>query len=166
MAGSHEQVGSLLLLAAANETGLLTQLEQALPSVPDPMYLPLAGSPAVRRRLLLTLVFLGAVGLPRPWDLRGYTADGLALLSGRRRAYGYRYTETFLSQVARTDGAERWTSALACWATHLWHPPETGEETGEAVPLQMLTCYVDGHRKPVYSDMLLPRGLIGRLGVC
>ncbi len=24
---------------------------------------------------------------------------------------------------------------------------------------------VDGHRKPVYSDVLLPRGLIGRLGV-
>jgi hypothetical protein len=28
-----------------------------------------------------------------------------------------------------------------------------------------LTCYVDGHRKPVYSEVLLPRGLIGRLGV-
>jgi hypothetical protein len=25
--------------------------------------------------------------------------------------------------------------------------------------------YIDGHRKPVYSDVLLPRGLIGRLGV-
>jgi len=24
--------------------------------------------------------------------------------------------------------------------------------------------YVDGHRKPVYSDALLPRGLVGRLG--
>jgi len=28
----------------------------------------------------LTLLFLGAVGLSRTWDLRGYTADGLALL--------------------------------------------------------------------------------------
>jgi hypothetical protein len=38
---------------------------------------------------LLTLLFLGAVGLHRTWDLRGYTADGLALLTGRKRAYGF-----------------------------------------------------------------------------
>jgi hypothetical protein len=43
----------------------------------------------------LTLLFLGAVGIPRTWDLRGYTADGLALLTGRTRAYGYRCTEAF-----------------------------------------------------------------------
>jgi hypothetical protein len=163
--GSHEQAGSLLLLAAATETGLLTQLEQALPpppAPPEPSLLPLAGSPAVRQRLLLTLLFLGVVGLHRTWDLRGYTADGLALLTGRTRAFGYRYTEAFLSQVARADGAERWTSALASWATQLWHPTE---DTGEAEHSSALTCYVDGHRKPVYSDVLLPRGLIGRLGV-
>jgi hypothetical protein len=166
--GSHEQAGGLLLLAAATETGLLTQLEQALPSPPvppAPACLPLAGSSAVRRRLLLTVLFLGAVGLPRTWDLRGYTADGLALLSGRTRAYGYRYTEAFLSQIARTDGAERWTSALACWATQLWHSTGEPEETGRIEQPHALTCYVDGHRKPVYSDVLLPHGLIGRLGV-
>lgn len=49
---------------------------------------------------LLTLLFLGAVGVPRTWDLRGYTADGLSLLTGRTRAYGYRYTEAFLSRGA------------------------------------------------------------------
>lgn len=163
--GYHEQAGGLLLLAAATETGLLTQLEQALPPAPNPRCLPLAGSPAVRQRLLLTLVFLGAVGLSRTFDLRGYAADGLALLTGRRRAYGYRYTEAFLSQVARTDGADRFTDTLACWATHLWHPRGTGSEPGETTLLQMLTCYLDGHRKPVYSDVLLPRGLVGRLGV-
>jgi len=156
----------LLLLAAATETGLLTQLEQALPppqAFPEPPLLPLAGSPAVRQRLLLTLLFLGVVGLHRTWDLRGYTADGLALLTGRARAYGYRYTEAFFSQVARADGAERFTNALACWTTHLWHAPV--EETGETAQPHALTCYVDGHRKPVYSDALIPRGLIGRLGV-
>jgi len=88
----------------------------------------MAGSAAVRRRLLLTLLFLGAVGIPRTWDLRGYTADGLALLTGRTRAYGYRYTETFLSQVARADGAERFTDALACWTTQLWYPTKDAEE--------------------------------------
>jgi hypothetical protein len=157
----------LLLLAAATETGLLTQLEQALPpsSTPsEPPRLPLAGSASVRRRLLLTLLFLGAVGLSRTWDLRGYTADGLALLTGRTQAYGYRYTEAFLSQVASADGAERFTDALACWTTLLWHAP--AEEMGEADHhLHALTCYVDGHRKPVYSEVLIPRGLIGRLGV-
>lgn len=128
-------------MAAATETGLLTQLEQALPPAPDPSCLPLAGSPAVRRRLVLTLLFLGAVGLQRPWDLRGYTADGLALLTGRTRAYGYRYTEAFLAQVAGADGAERFTEMLACWTTQLWHPraAETGEPEdlgkGEAQPI-------------------------------
>lgn len=97
------------MLAAATETGLLTQLEQVLPPPPDPACLPLAGSAAVRRRLLLTLLFLGAVGLQRTWDLRGYTADGLALLTERTRAYGYRYTEAFLTQIARANGAERFT---------------------------------------------------------
>ncbi len=156
------------MLAVATETGLLEQLEQALPPPPaSPALpcLPLAGSPAVRRRLLLTLLFLGAVGLSRTWDLRSYTADGLALLTGRARAYGYRYTEAFLSQVARTDGAERFTDALACWATRLWHSTGEPEETEGSEPPHSLTGYVDGHRKPVYSDLLLPRGLIGRLGV-
>ena len=164
--GSHEQAGGLLLLAAATETGLLAQLEQALPPPPvppAPACFPLAGSSAVRRRLLLTVLFLDAVGLQRTWDLRGYTADGLALLTGRTRAYGYRYTEAFLSQVADTDGAGRFTDALASWTTHLWHAP--GENTGGAEHPHALTCYVDGHRKPVYSEVLIPRGLIGRLGV-
>jgi len=35
--------------------------------------------------LVLTLLFLGVVGLRRTWDLRGYTGDALALLSGRKR---------------------------------------------------------------------------------
>ncbi len=147
-------------MAAANETGLLTQLENALPTEVTPIRPPLAGSSAVvRRRLLLTLLFLGAVGLHRTWDLRSYTGDGLALLTGRKRAYGYRYTEAFLSQVAHTDGAESLTDALARWTTDLWHP-----EAEEPDGIRSLTCYVDGHRKPVYSDVLIPRGLIGRLG--
>jgi hypothetical protein len=167
--GAHEQAGGLLLLAAATETGLLTQFERALPSPPVPpaiACLPLAGSSAVRRRLLLTVLFLGAVGLSRTWDLRGYAADGLALLTGRTRAYGYRYTELFLSQVARADGAERFTNTLASWTTCLWHAPAAGTgEAGAAKHPHALTCYVDGHRKPVYSGVLIPRGRIGRLSV-
>lgn len=156
--GTHEQAGGLLLLAAATETGLLTQLEHDLPTAPARP--PLAGSSiAVRRRLLLTMLFLGAVGLHRTWDLRGYAADGLALLTGRKRAYAYRYTEAFLSQVAHFDGAERLTDALAHWTTQLWHPFNDASEAKSA-----LTCYIDGHRKPVYTDACIPRGLVGRLG--
>ncbi len=147
------------MLAAANETALIAHLAEALPAAQAEGRPPLVGSSAVRQRLLLTLLFLGAVGLHRTWDLRSYTADGLALLTGRKQAYGYRYTEAFLSQVAHLEGAERLTDALADWTTHLWHPPDEACESK-----RVLTCYVDGHRKPVYSDTLIPRGLIGRLG--
>lgn len=149
----------MLLLAAATETTLISQLCEALPTESATALPPLAGSSAaLRQRLLLTLLFLGAVGLQRTWDLRGYTADGLALLTGRKRAYGYHYTEAFLSQVAHSDGAERLTDALARWTTQLWHPRDEAAEQPRS-----LTCYVDGHRKPVYTDVLIPRGLVGRL---
>lgn len=118
------------------------QLEQALPPAPNPACLLLAGSPAVRRRLVLTLLFLGAVGLQRTWDLRGYTADGLALLTGRRRAYSYRYAEAFLSQITHADGAKRFTEMLGSWATHLWHSTEAAAEAEHAHALQALICYV------------------------
>jgi hypothetical protein len=148
-----------LLLAAATETKLIADLCEALPTESTTTRPPLAGSSAaLRQRLLLTLLFLGAVGLQRTWDLRGYTADGLALLTGRKQAYGYHYTEAFLSQVAYADGAERLTDALARWTTQLWQPTE---EQGER--FTSLTCYVDGHRKPVYTDACIPRGLVGRL---
>ena len=148
-----------MLLAAAIETKLIAHLCEALPTESATTRPPLAGSSAaLRQRLLLTLLFLGAVGLQRTWDLRGYTADGLALLTGRKQAYGYRYTEAFLSQVAYADGAERLTDALARWTTQLWR---LTEEQGEG--FTALTCYIDGHRKPVYTDTCIPRGLVGRL---
>jgi hypothetical protein len=150
----------LLLLAAATETGLITQLENALPTEVVPARPPLAERSApVRQRLLLTLLFLGVVGLHRTWDLRSYTADGLALLTGRKRAYGYHSTEAFLSQVTHAGGADGLTDALGRWTTDLWYPPEEGCE-----PKSILTCYVDGHRKPVYTDACIPRCLVGRLG--
>ncbi len=109
-------------MAAANETALIAHLTEALPAELAEGRPPLVGSSAVRQRLLLTLLFLEAVGLHRTWELRSYTADGLALLTGRRQAYGYRYTEAFLSQVAHGEGVERLTDALAHWTAHVWHP--------------------------------------------
>ncbi len=148
-----------MLLAAATETKLIGQLCEALPTEGATARPPLAGSSAaLRQRLLLTLLFLGAVGLHRTWDLRGYTADGLALLTGRKRAYGYRYTEAFLSQLAHAGGDERLTDALARWTTQVWHAEDELPEQPRA-----LTCYIDGHRKPVYTNVLIPRGLVGRL---
>ncbi len=64
-----------------------------------------------------------------------------------------------MSQVAHAGGAESLTDALARWTTQLWHSPEEPSASKTA-----LTCYIDGHRKPVYSDTLIPRGLVGRLG--
>jgi hypothetical protein len=107
--------------------------------------------------LVLTLLFLGVVGLPRTWDLRGYTGAALALLTGRKRAYGYFHTERLLSQMAQANQAETLTDALAMWTAQLWRP-SAQEHLGQAAAF-----YIDGHRKPVYTDVLIPRGLVGRL---
>lgn len=143
------------MLAAATETKLLDELVAALPCEAGP------GAPRVRlvqspeqsqRQLVATLLFLSAVGLHRPWDLRGYTGDGLALLSGRQLAYGYEHTERFLAQVAQAGGDQAWMVATASWSQHVWG---ANQET---------VYYIDMHRKPVYTEASLPRGLIGRSG--
>jgi hypothetical protein len=73
-----------------------------------------------QRGLLLTLLFLNAVGLRRTRDLRGYTDEALGLLTGRRRAYSYWHTERFLTHLAHAGGAEGLTNALGKWTTTLW----------------------------------------------
>jgi hypothetical protein len=108
--------------------------------------------------LVLTLLFLAAVGLRRSWDLRGYTGQALGMLTGRQRAYGYAHVERFLTQVAASGGAEVLANALGKWTAQLWHSVVEG--CTEISP----RFYVDGHRKPVYTDKLIPRGLIGRSG--
>ncbi len=81
------------------------------------------------------------------------------MVTGRHRAYGYCHTERFLSQLAKTKGSEALTTALGSWTTHLWE--EGFQDAGE----EALPCFcIDGHRKPVYADCLIPRGLIGRTG--
>lgn len=49
------------------------------------------------------------------------------------------------------------TTALAKWTTCLWQLERSVETNTPAL------FYIDGHRKPVYTDALIPRGLIGRL---
>jgi hypothetical protein len=154
--GSLEGAGSLLLLAAAHESGLLAALTTALPR---PTTARLAKMlTATVRALLLTLLFLTAVSLRRTWDLRSYSGTMLALLSGRLWAYGYRHTERFLTELAHAGGAEPLTDALAQWTARLWLPPPNDADA------PLITVYIDGHRKPVYTDDRIPRGLIGRTG--
>ncbi len=150
-----------MLLAAAHETALLTQLQGALPTSQDPPDIPQASSRRLfqpQRSLLLTLLFLNVVGLHRMWDLRGYTGRELGLLTGRLQPYSYRHTARFLSALAAVHADEAWTVALACWTATLW---QAGERNSEAPSPHF---YLDGHRKTVYSQTLIPRGLIGRSG--
>jgi len=49
------------------------------------------------------------------------------------------------------------TEALARWTAAVW---QIGERSREGCS----SFYMDGHRKPVYTEALIPRGLIGRLG--
>jgi hypothetical protein len=148
-----------LLLAAASETRLIRQLCEALPTDCPRARPPLAASSAaLRQRLLLTLLFLGAVGVSRTWDLRGYTADGLALLDFTQAGVWISLHGSLFVAGGPLRGAERLTDALARWTTQLWHAPD---ETPEQP--QSLTCYIDGLSLPVYTDGLIPRGLVGRL---
>src|SRR6266849_4488572 len=156
----QEGIGSLLLLAAAHQTGLLATLDTTIEGVATAT--PTSGlplNPAVIERLLLTLLFLPVAGLARTWDLRTYTGTLLALVTGRGCAYSYAYVEQFLSRLAHAGADERLTDALAQWTWTVWHDqpakPEQEQEEHQAV------FYVDGHRKAVYSDVLVPGGPIG-----
>ena len=118
----QEGIGSLLLLAAAQQTGLLTTLVTAMQGVASSLLssgLPL--NLAVVERLLLTLLFLPVAGLARTWDLRTYTGTLLALVTGRGCAYSYAYVEQFLSRLAHAGADERLTDAVAQWTWTLWH---------------------------------------------
>src|SRR2546421_10301824 len=156
----EEGAGGLLLLAAAHETGLLCDLETAIaPCEPTTARSLLSSSSHCLHQLLLTLLFLPLGSLHRTHDLRSYTGDALAVVTGRHRAYGYCHTERFLSQLAKANGSEALTTALGSWTTHLWEAgsQDAGEEAAPCL-------YIDGHRKPVYADCLIPRGLVGRTG--
>ena len=117
-------------------------------------------NPAVVARLVLTLLFLPVAGLARTWDLRSYTGTMLAVVTGRERAYSQRYTERFLARLAHAGADECLTEVMARWTWSLWQlePPEALQPAPPAV------FYVDGHRKAVYSDVLVPRGPVGKLG--
>ena len=155
----QEGIGCLLLLAAAKPTGLLDALVRAIMEVADPTIPGLnPPNPAVVARLILTLLFLPVAGLARTWDLRSYTGAMLAVVTGRPRAYSQRYTERFLARLAHAGAAQRLTEAMAKWTWSLW-------QTGHCEALQPNTpavFYVDGHRKAVYSDVLVPRGKVGQ----
>jgi hypothetical protein len=150
----------LLLLAAAQQTGLLSRLVTALMPVADPSIPGLSPpNPVVVARLLLTLLFLPVAGLARTWDLRSYTGTMLAVLTGRQRAYSQRYTERFLAHLARAGATECLTEVMAQWTWSLWHLEQPSADRLDAP----VVFYVDGHRKAVYSDVLVPRGPVGKL---
>src|SRR2546425_396228 len=62
-------------------------------------------------------------------------------------------------QLAKANGSEALTTALGSWTAHLWEEgvQDAGEEAAPCL-------YIDGRRKPVYADSLIPRGLVGRTG--
>src|SRR6266851_1159917 len=154
-------MGSLLLLAAAKQTGLLEMLVTAVMELAD---LTIPGlnppNPAVVMRLILTLLFLPVAGLARTWDLRSYTGTMLAVVTGRERAYSQRYAERFLARLAHAGAAEPLTKGVAKWTWQLW---QIGQPSSEQ-PTPPAIFYIDGHRKAVYSDVLVPRGPVGKLG--
>lgn len=67
-----------------------------------------------------------------------------------------------MNELARGGANETLTDALASWTYQLWQLHfQTKVETEQGLaPL----FYVDGHHKAVYTDKLIPRGLVGRFG--
>jgi hypothetical protein len=114
---------------------------------------------AVVERLLRTLLFLPVAGLARTWDLRSYTGTMLAILSGRQCTYSQGYTEQFLARLTRAKAAECLTETMARWTWSLWQTEQTTPDQNDTP----VVFYVDGHRKAVYSAVLVPRGPVGRL---
>ncbi|MHB8749985.1 MAG: hypothetical protein ACYDBJ_12460, partial [Aggregatilineales bacterium] len=142
------------MLAAAQATGLVKCLTDGVPPAAietSPCRL-VASRARTCQQLVLTLLFMNVVGVRRTWELRSYSGDGLGLLSGRERAYGYAHTERFLAQLAHAGGNERLTDSITAWTSQVW------VARSPASPY-----YIDGHKKAVYSDSLLPRSLVGRL---
>jgi hypothetical protein len=148
--GWQEGAGGLLRLSAAYETALLSQLEEALPmkqtssasqSSPQRLSQP-------PRSLLLTLLFLPAVGFHRFWELRSYTGQELARLSGRVHPYSYRHTERFLLQLSSAQADQALTKALARWTTTLWQVKTRSQEASSPY------FYVDGLSLAVYTNTL------------
>jgi hypothetical protein len=157
----QEGLGSLLLLAAAQQTGLLEALVRAIIEVADPTIPGLSPpNPAVVACLVLTLLFLPVAGLARTWDLRSYTGTMLAMVTGRERAYSQRYTERFLARLAHAGAAECLTEVIAKWTWSLWQEDQPCADQAGTPEV----FYVDGHRKAVYSEVLVPRGPVGKLG--
>ena len=151
----------MLLLAVAQQTGLLEALVEAVMALADPTIPGLNPSnPAVLARLLLTLLFLPVAGLARTWDLRSYTGTMLAVLTGRERAYSQRYTERFLARLAHAGAAELLTEVVARWTWTLWQTEQPASDQPETPAV----FYVDGLSLAVYSDVLVPRGPVGKLG--
>src|SRR2546429_3227388 len=111
-----------------------------------------------QRSLLLTLFFLPAVGLHRFWELRSYTGQELALLTGRAHPYSYRHTERFLLRLASAQADQALTKALARWTTTLWQGKPRSQEASSP------HFYVDGPRKAGHTHTLIHRGLIGNSG--
>src|SRR6266536_3881653 len=73
-ANVQQGAGGLLLLAAAHETGLLSDLETAIASCePTTARSLLSSSPHCLRQLMLARLFLPLSGLRRTHDLRGYS---------------------------------------------------------------------------------------------
>lgn len=153
----QEGAGGLLLLAAAHETDFLRQLEAVLPLNRPSSNVPQSSPHCLFSRdlcLLLTLLFLPAVGIYRLWELRSYTGRELALLTGQPYSYSYRHTERFLLQLSKLDGDQALTEILARWTASLWQIKDTTRDVSS------LHFYLDDHRKPVYTQTSIPRGLI------
>jgi hypothetical protein len=140
---------------------LLEQLVTAVMGLADPR-IPGLNPPnrAVVARLILTLLLLPVAGLARTWDLRSYTGTLLAQVTDRERAYSQRYAERFLSGLAKAGAAECLTTVVARWTWSLWNQEPAGAEQGGTPAV----FYIDGHRKAVYSAVLVPRGPVGKLG--
>jgi hypothetical protein len=139
-------------MVASESWAMLTRsLERALAAAPEGLALRGLASATPRERRLLTLLAMPALGLFKPCDLTPYSGTALGLVTGRERPYSADEMEHAILSFVRLGWTEPLTADVARWATQLWAPATSPDETTPAY------CYWDWHVKAVYSDYWIPR---------
>jgi hypothetical protein len=115
-----------------------------------PMLRLISAQPALNWAKAEHLLFLPALDVTRPWQLRYEQGDGLLAVSGT--AYRFCTVDQFLNDLTRLRIGTPLAEALCARLVQARYPAET--------PLRL---YLDGHEKPHWTAQTMPCGRVAML---